>query len=89
MRKMRLGKRIAALVMAAAVAAGTIFAAPAQAEAAAPIAKGIDVSKYQGAVNWSAVKNAGYSFAFVKLGSAKSGLDPYYAANMAARQRQA
>ncbi|EKC54760.1 Glycoside hydrolase, family 25, partial [human gut metagenome] len=56
---------------------------PATAKAAAPLAKGIDVSKYQGAVNWSAVKNAGYSFAFIKAGSAKSGLDPYYAVNMA------
>ncbi len=69
--------------MAVAVAAGTFLASPAEVKAAAPIAKGIDVSKYQGAVNWSAVKNAGYSFAFVKLGSAKSGLDPFYAANMA------
>ena len=68
-------------LLAAAVAAGTFAAAPVSAEAAS-IAKGIDVSKYQGAVNWSSVKNAGYSFAFVKIGSAKSGLDPYYAANM-------
>lgn len=83
MKKLRLGKKLAAIVVAAAVAAGTFLASPAEVKAAAPIAKGIDVSKYQGAVNWSAVKNAGYSFAFVKLGSAKSGLDPFYAANMA------
>ena len=71
------------LLLAAAVAVGSFLAAPVRAEAATTIAKGIDVSKYQGAVNWSAVKNAGYSFAFIKIGSAKSGLDPYYAANMA------
>ncbi|MDO4292226.1 MAG: GH25 family lysozyme [Eubacteriales bacterium] len=80
---MRLGKRIAGMALAALVAVGAFWAAPATAQAAAPIAKGIDVSKYQGAVNWTAVKNAGYSFAFVKVGSAKSGLDPYYAVNMA------
>ena len=28
-------------------------------------------------------KRQGYSFAFIKAGSAKSGLDPYYAVNMA------
>ncbi len=81
--KFGFGKRIAGLVLAAAVAAGTFLSTPATAKAAAPLAKGIDVSKYQGAVNWSAVKNAGYSFAFIKAGSAKSGLDPYYAVNMA------
>ena len=76
--KFGFGKRIAGFVLAAAVAAGTFLSTPATAKAAAPLAKGIDVSKYQGAVNWSAVKNAGYSFAFIKAGSAKSGLDPYY-----------
>ena len=81
--KFGFGKRIAGFVLAAAVAAGTFLSTPATAKAAAPLAKGIDVSKYQGAVNWSAVKNAGYSFAFIKAGSAKSGLDPYYAVNMA------
>ena len=53
-----------------------------EAEAAGVIGKGIDVSKYQGAINWSAVAADGYSFAFIKVGSAKSGLDPYFAANM-------
>ena len=81
--KFGFGKRIAGFVLAAAVAAGTFLSTPVTAKAAAPLAKGIDVSKYQGAVNWSAVKNAGYSFAFIKAGSAKSGLDPYYAVNMA------
>lgn len=80
---MKIRKRIVSLLLAAFVAAGTFMASPVRAEAAAPLAKGVDVSKYQGAVNWSAVKNAGYNFAFIKIGSAKSGLDPYYAANMA------
>lgn len=68
------------LVLAAALAAASFLASPVQAQAAA---KGIDVSKYQGLIDWNAVKNAGYTFAFVKIGSAKSGLDPYFAANMA------
>ena len=80
---MKLRKRMMGLLLAVAVAAGSFLGTPVRAEAANTIAKGIDVSKYQGAVNWSAVKNAGYSFAFIKIGSAKSGLDPYYAANMA------
>lgn len=79
---MKLRKRMMSFLLAAAVAAGTFLALPAKAEAAAPLAKGIDVAKYQGAINWSAVKSAGYDFAFVKIGSAKSGLDPYFAANM-------
>mgnify|MGYP001767802931 CR=1 FL=1 len=31
--------------------------------------KGIDVSSYQGGINWEAVKSAGYSFAMLKLGN--------------------
>lgn len=77
---MRLRKRMTGLLLAAAVVAGAFWAAPVQADAAA--AKGVDVAVYQGAIDWNAVKNAGYSFAFVKIGSGKSGLDPYFAANM-------
>lgn len=47
------------------------------------IAKGIDVSKYQGAVNWGSVAGSGMKFAFVKIGSSKSGIDPMFYANMA------
>lgn len=47
------------------------------------IARGIDVSKYQGAVNWGAVAGSGMQFAFVKIGSSKSGIDPMFHANMA------
>lgn len=75
-------KRIASLVLAAVIGAGTFLGAGMQADAAGVIAKGVDVSKYQGAVNWSAVAADGYKFAFIKVGSAKSGVDPYFAANM-------
>lgn len=78
---MKFRKQMMSFLLAAAIAAGSFLAAPMQADAAA--AKGVDVSMYQGAIDWNAVKNAGYSFAFVKIGSGKSGLDPYFAANMA------
>lgn len=50
--------------------------------------KGIDVSKYQGKIDWNLVKNAGYNFAFIRIGYSNydgtitDGLDPYYAINM-------
>ncbi len=47
---------------------------------------GIDVSKYQGNVDWEKVMKAGYTFAFVRLGYANSDgtivLDPYFDRNM-------
>ena len=46
------------------------------------IAVGIDVSKWQGAINWPQVKAAGVSFAIVRVGNGKSGLDPYFPVNM-------
>lgn len=78
---MKIRKRIMSLFAAVALAAGVFLAVPVRAEAAP--SKGVDVSMYQGAIDWNAVKNAGYSFAFVRIGSGKSGLDPYFAVNMA------
>lgn len=46
------------------------------------IAQGVDVSKYNGEVDWGQVKNAGMEFAFIKAGSTKSGVDPQFAYNM-------
>ena len=47
---------------------------------------GIDVSKYQGQVDWPRVKAAGYAFAFVRLGYANSDgsivADPYFERNL-------
>ena len=64
----------------------SVFVPQVQAEAAAPIAKGIDVSKYQGAINWPAVAASGVTFAFIKVGSAKSGVDPMFIQNMIGAQ---
>lgn len=49
-------------------------------------ALGIDVSKYQGAINWGAVPSAGVTYTFIKVGSTKSGVDPAFAANVAGAQ---
>ncbi|MCI8382553.1 MAG: hypothetical protein HFI07_12330 [Lachnospiraceae bacterium] len=49
-------------------------------------ALGIDVSKYQGAINWGAVPSSGVSYTFIKVGSTKSGVDPAFAANVAGAQ---
>jgi glucan-binding YG repeat protein len=53
---------------------------------AAGVEQGIDVSKYQGAINWAAVAQSGVKFAFIKVGSLKSGIDPYFYYNMIAAQ---
>lgn len=60
---------------------------PAFSSEAAAAAQGIDVSKYQGAINWTAVAQSGVSFAFIKVGSTKSGIDPYFNYNMLAAQQ--
>ena len=47
---------------------------------------GIDVSRYQGEVNWQAVAAAGKQFALVRIGSSSSGgvyIDPYFQRNIA------
>ncbi len=77
-------KKATALLCAAAVLAGV--PAPeseAAVSAAQSIAKGVDVSKYQGAIDWASVAAQGYSFTFIKIGSSKSGVDPMFVANMA------
>ena len=75
--------RAAGLVLAALTGVGTLLGTGVNAKAAGVVAKGIDVSMHQETVNWSAVAADGYSFAFIRVGSAKSGLDPYFAQNMA------
>ena len=53
---------------------------------AAPIERGIDVSKWQGPINWAAVAQSGVTFAFIKVGSLKSGIDDYFYYNILAAQ---
>ena len=81
-RKIRRGmKQIAALC-----AAATLMFVPVQQVhaigASSSIARGIDVSKHNLAIDWSQVPSSGVSFVFVKAGSTNSGVDPYFDANM-------
>ncbi len=48
--------------------------------------KGIDVSKWQGTVNWMSVKHAGITFAFCKATEGTSYTDPYFDTNWPAMQ---
>lgn len=49
---------------------------------AAPIATGIDVSVYQGDINWQAVAASGVSFAFVRVGTTYKGVDTKFHQNI-------
>ncbi|MBO5228397.1 MAG: hypothetical protein J6B39_05325 [Lachnospiraceae bacterium] len=44
--------------------------------------KGIDVSRYQETINWPAVAKDGISFAMIRIGSVKYGVDAQFSANM-------
>lgn len=44
--------------------------------------KGIDVSVYQGNIDWAKIKNQGISFTFIRLGHGDHKLDTYYSTNM-------
>lgn len=72
----------AALIAVTMLATAPVVETKAAVSPAQAIGKGIDVSKYQGAIDWNSVAAQGYSFAFVKIGSTKSGIDPYFMANM-------
>ena len=43
---------------------------------------GIDVSQWNGAIDWKAVKNAGIDFAIIRCGYGSSGTDPYFIENV-------
>lgn len=49
---------------------------------AGAIAKGIDVSRYQGTINWAQVANSGIKFAFIRIGNTYGGLDPTFEYNI-------
>jgi GH25 family lysozyme M1 (1,4-beta-N-acetylmuramidase) len=58
-----------------------LFGSPFGAQAAVDV-KGIDVSHWQGTINWTSVKNAGYSFAFMKATQGNTYNDPTFATNL-------
>ncbi len=83
-------KKMLGIVLSVALAFAAFSSIPAvTAEAVTSsgnIAKGIDVSKYQGTINWSAVAASGVRFAFIKVGSTYSGMDPTFPYNMTQAQ---
>ena len=70
------------LAMAAALMVAVMPAAGTQAQAAA--VSGIDVSQYQGDINWTAVAASGVKFAMIRVGNTKYGLDTKFAQNVVA-----
>ena len=77
----KLGKKAFALFLAGAMAMMPVCHAEAVG-AGSSIARGIDVSKHNLAIDWSQVPSSGVSFVFIKAGSTNSGVDPYFDANM-------
>ena len=52
-------------------------------EAVGPeVAVGVDVSKYQGGINWQQVKGSGVRFAMIRVGTTKKGLDEQFINNI-------
>lgn len=51
-------------------------------QARSEIAMGIDVSKYQGAINWQQVAASGVKFAMIRVGTTKKGLDEQFVNNI-------
>jgi len=45
--------------------------------------KGIDVSKWQGTIDWAKVKNAGYAFAFIRVSDGANTVDSKFSSNWA------
>ena len=68
--------------------AAVLFFSPAasveaKAGAAGPeVAVGVDVSKYQGGINWQQVRASGVRFAMIRVGSTKKGLDEQFINNI-------
>ncbi|HEX8100859.1 MAG TPA: glycoside hydrolase family 25 protein [Actinomycetota bacterium] len=71
-------RRIVILAAATAVATATLGGVQAQAVSYLP---GIDVSHWQGSINWAKVKAAGIRFAIAKASDGQTYVDPQYATN--------
>lgn len=59
-----------------------VFLPGAKMDTQAAQARGIDVSEYQGAIDWQAVKNSGVTFAMIRVGNTAYGIDTYFPQNM-------
>ena len=54
----------------------------------AELIPGIDVSHWQGTINWASVKNAGIKFAFMKATQGNTYVDPKFATNLTGAKAQ-
>ena len=77
-----MGMRFAAVLLAVITLWSFQVSAVSAVNANGAIAQGVDVSKHNGAINWGQVAAAGMKFAFIKVGSTKSGIDPNFASNI-------
>lgn len=82
-RMHKITTRILTLVLAVMVMFQPVMKAQAALTSNQAIARGIDVSKYQGLINWNAVAADGYSFAIIRAGTSTTP-DPYFDTNMMA-----
>lgn len=72
-----------ACLLAVVVLAAGVFAGASGAATSATHAKGVDVSNWNGSINWTKVAHAGYRFAIAKATEATNYQDTTYAANRA------
>jgi glucan-binding YG repeat protein len=81
----KIGKKLLSVGMLLSCVALLSFspAASLHSQAVGPeVALGIDVSKYQGGINWQQVRNAGVRFAMIRVGTTKKGLDEQFVNNI-------
>jgi GH25 family lysozyme M1 (1,4-beta-N-acetylmuramidase) len=78
----RLRRFVAVAASALAVAASlTVATQPASADHGYTGVQGVDVSHWQGSINWTSVRNAGIQFAFIKATEGTSYKDPNFSSN--------
>lgn len=83
MKKSFVFKKVCALLVAASVfVTMPTFNASAAVTSAGNIARGIDVSRYQGTINWAQVAASGIKFAFLRVGNTVGGKDPTFEYNI-------
>ena len=79
-------KKVIGLLLSVSIAVATIsMSEPMQVKAAVG-EQGIDVSKWQGTIDWAAVAQNNISFAFVRVGNLKKGIDETFYYNMLSAQ---
>jgi GH25 family lysozyme M1 (1,4-beta-N-acetylmuramidase) len=77
----RLRRLLGASISALALVATLAIAQPASADHGYTGTQGVDVSHWQGAINWTSVRNAGMQFAYIKATEGTSFKDPRFNTN--------